>query len=424
MPQSLVTFLMLLGGFLIADTAAAATVAWWPAFAEFLARHIVSWRVLAVIGLLIVIWPNLPVAWRPPILTFCFCVALVAIPVVVGILLFPAEMRGGKEIQPRHAPLAQKPLAGRLREPWSSVAETFPPVGIDMAKCALLAYDTPVNWRKSVPELGFDDHVPIVQGSAKAIVMTIGDEAVVAFQGTDDAGDWLANLDKDLAPPPDDPVHRGFLKAYRSIASQVHDALTDTGTRHVWITGHSLGGAMSVLCAIELMRADTIDVRGVITYGQPLLLAPSFAVEANQLLAGRHMRFIHEDDMVTRIVPGFRGGGSSIWIKDGKPEFIGPRMRAAATELDQHAVIELDVEDGPPPLTDEEFEAEKARVRAERAEESAPRSSEPVVAQGLPTAKDHPMALYLRVIERTFGSAAPLAPAAETAVPHRRPAAK
>lgn len=423
MTPSFAIFFMLLGGFLIANTAAAATVAWWPASAEFIARHLVSWKSPAAIVLLIAIWPKLPAAWRPSILAFVFCLALVAILLVLGILLFPAEMRGGKQIQPRPNPLAQKPLADRLCEPWSSMAEEFPPAGIDMAKCALLAYDTPVKWRKRVPELGYEDHVAIVQGCAKAIVMTIGDEAVVAFQGTDDAGDWLANLDKDPAVPPDDPVHSGFLKTYRSVAKQVQDALTDIGIRHVWITGHSLGGAMSVLCAIELMRTDMIDVRGVITFGQPLLLAPSFALEANKLLAGRHLRFIYEDDIVTRIVPGFRGGGSSIWFKNGTPAFIGPRMRAAAIEADKNAVMELDVEDGPPPLTDDEFEAEKARIRAERAESSEPRPGEPLVAQGLPTAKDHPMGLYLQAIVGAIGPAT-LTPAAETVEQHRRPTPK
>jgi hypothetical protein len=416
MPQSFTIFFKLFGGFLIANTVAAAIVAWWPACAESLSRHFLGWRALVAVGLLVVAWTTLPVEWRPFFLFLSFCVALVVIPLVLGVLLFPAEMRGGKELHPRRDAPAHSTLPNRLRKPWSSLAEECPPAGIDMARCALLAYETPGKWRKVVPGLGFDDHVAVVQGCAKAIVMIVDNEAVVAFQGTDDAGDWLINLDKETAAPPDDPVHRGFLRAYRSVADQVHDALADHGIRHVWVTGHSLGGAMSVLCAIELVRDGKVDVRGVITFGQPLLLAPSFALKANRLLAGRHMRFIHEDDLVTRIVPGFRGGGSSIWFKDGKPIFNVPRMLTAAVEGNPFAPMELDIEDGPSPLTDEGFEAEKGRIRAVRAEAPEPRPGEPVVAQTLPTAKDHPMTLYLEAVERSFGSAdVPLvAPATST----------
>ena len=57
--------------------------------------------------------------------------------------------------------------------------------------------------------------------------MVVGDEAVIAFQGTDDFGDWFTNLDNDLAAPPSDRVHRGFLKTYRSVSEQIRAVPAD-----------------------------------------------------------------------------------------------------------------------------------------------------------------------------------------------------
>lgn len=178
--------------------------------------------------------------------------------------------------------------------------------------------------------------------------------------------------------------------------------LADYGVKHVWIKGHSLGGAMAVLCAIDLVREQEIDVRGVITFGQPLLLSPTFAPEANHLLGNRHMRFIHEDDIVPRVVPGLRGGGSSMWLKDGQVIFGGPRMRAFAANGDEAEAMTLDIEDGPEPLTDEEFEREKSRLRAPQSDSPAPGPDDAPQMQALPNAEDHPMSRYLEAIERHF----------------------
>ena len=393
---------------------------WQPRRAEIVIHRAIEPRFLvAFIAFATLAWRSRPADFYRLIHPAALSTVFLVLGLAAGLVLVPAEMRGGKVLPPRPEPVPQSGIADRLCESWGSAREECPPAAIDMAQCALLAYDTPGQWRKGVPALGFEHHVTVVQGSAKAVVLILGDEAVVAFQGTDDACDWLTNLDANLAAPPDDPVHRGFLKAYRSVAGQVHDALREHDIRHVWITGHSLGGAMAVLCAIELIREAHVDVRGVITFGQPLLLSPFFAAMANETLAGRHMRFIHEDDVVPRLVPGYRGGGSSIWFKDGKPIFNLPRMRAMATDGEDAAPQELEVEEGPPPLTDEEFEAFKHRLRDEQTEETNATPGEPIVAKALPTSEDHPMTLYLQAVERHFGPVQPPASSIETPDPHR-----
>jgi len=404
MHHPLAIFLKLLSGVLLIVAAAAATVAWAPGWAEVVSRHLVSWTAMGLLlALAIGVWQLVPAAWWPALAIPMLGLALVAILMILGILLFPLEMRDGRPMALEEDKPAGPTLVERLQLPWSSWAETQPPAVVDLARCALTVYGTPPEWRKSIPKLGFTTYVDAINGSAKGIVMVVADEAVIAFQGTDDFGDWFTNLDNDLAAPPDDRVHRGFLKAYRSVSGQIWAVLADQGVKHVWITGHSLGGAMAVLCAIDLVRDQKIDVRGVITFGQPLLLSPTFAPEANHLLGNRYMRFIHEDDIVPRVVPGLRGGGSSMWMKGGLVIFSGPRMRAFAANGDDAEATALDVEEGPEPLTDEEFEREKSRLRASRADSPEPDPDEAPRMQSLPNAEDHPMSRYLDVIERHFG---------------------
>lgn len=403
MLSPLAIFLKLLGAFMLVGAVAAAIVAWAPAWAETISRQLISWKaLLLLLALAFGAWKLVPPAWWPALITAILGLALVAIPMILGIVLFPVEMRDGRPIALEEAKPAGPTLVDRLRLPWSSSADTRPPAVVDLARCAMTAYEAPPEWRKSIPKLGFPSYGDAIKGSAKGVVMVVGDEAVIAFQGTDDFGDWFTNLDNDLAALPEDRVHRGFLKAYRSVSGQIRAVLADHGVKHVWITGHSLGGGMAVLCAIDLVREQEIDVRGVITFGQPLLLSPTFAPEANRLLGNRHMRFIHEDDIVPRVVPGLRGGGSSMWLKGGQVIFGGPRMRAFAANGDEAEAMTLDVEEGPEPLTDEEFEQEKSRLRASRADPPEPGPDEAPRMQAMPNAEDHPMSRYLEVIERYF----------------------
>ncbi|MBM4011349.1 MAG: lipase family protein, partial [Planctomycetes bacterium] len=330
---------------------------------------------------------------------------LAAIPICFGILFFPTETRDPVDVKPDPAPLATTTLLARLREPWSSLNSERLPAAVDLVRCAAAAYQTREQLKESVPELGFAGHVVVEDGPSKGLVLVSGTEAVIAFEGTngvDDIGDWFANLDTAQSSIAEGAVHRGFVDHYNRVAGQVLEALEEAGIGHVWITGHSLGGAMAVLCAADVERRGKIVVRGVVTFGQPLLLVPACARVINEKLAGRHLRFINEADVVPCVAPGFRGGGSFVWFQDGKPTFGGPTMRAFAAD-EASALQDNAAEEGPAPLTPSEFEAKKRQVKAQ----FGPRpSEEQVKAQAIPSTTDHNMQRYVDAVRTHYGTAA------------------
>jgi hypothetical protein len=255
----------------------------------------------------------------------------------------------------------------------------------------------------SIPQLGFPYHEVVENGPAKGVVMIAGEEAVIAFEGTnglDDIGDWLANLNTSRGDIPEGVVHGGFLGHYNRVADQVRKILDKKAVSHVWITGHSLGGAMAVLCAADLERRGTVTVRGVMTFGQPLLLTPACARVVNETLMGRHLRIVNEADVVPCVAPGFRAGGSLVWVKDGKPQYCPPTMRALAA--DDGTVMQDDGEaEGPTPLTEEEFESMKQQMKT-RFTPAGP--DEPIKAQAMPSTTDHNMQRYVDAIQKHYGS--------------------
>ena len=87
------------------------------------------------------------------------------------------------------------------------------------------------------------------------------DMAVISFRGTDNVRDWETNLRHSLIPA-DFPqpaaneskarVHRGFRDAFVSVREQVDRYLPCAEGLPIFITGHSLGGALATLGASPL----------------------------------------------------------------------------------------------------------------------------------------------------------------------------
>ena len=133
--------------------------------------------------------------------------------------------------------------------------------------------------------------------------------ATVAFRGSSSRADWYGNLWfplKSLPSPHRASVkaHSGFLRQYLSLHSHILKELEKRPeVKHVVLTGHSLGGALAVICAAMLPPPYTCDV---VTFGSPR--------SGNQDLcdAAFHkvrtlVRVVHDRDVVPCIPPTMLG---------------------------------------------------------------------------------------------------------------------
>ena len=109
-----------------------------------------------------------------------------------------------------------------------------------------------------------------------------GRTAVLVYRGTElaNVGNWLGDLDVgDERLADGTRVHAGFHRNMRATRLAVLEELaTMPSLDALWVTGHSLGGAMAALFAMTLADdALARRTRAVYTYGQPLTCDPSDA---------------------------------------------------------------------------------------------------------------------------------------------------
>lgn len=221
--------------------------------------------------------------------------------------------------------------AGYAYSDGQSVTEMMTRLGMERCTCLTVS---------------FRNDAMFVASTAHVIQSEDGRVVVVAFRGTEPANviNWLTDLDvtqQKIRLDEDAPVdvHPGFYRSIRAVRHKLREVLLlalagkpvsgdlDTPTDRapmeaLYLTGHSLGGAMAALMAL-LVRRDEEDeasygqtLRAVYTYGQPMIGSPSLAstCDADPRLGGLLFRYVFEGDPI----PGMPSRDTGRWGHFGR----------------------------------------------------------------------------------------------------------
>lgn len=164
---------------------------------------------------------------------------------------------------------------------------------------------------------------------AHGVVLDCGNARVMAFRGSVSARDWLTDFEcvmKD-APQLGGKVHHGFADAVESITAD----LIERGNwvkGPMFVTGHSLGGALALLAAQVLERAG-FHVTAVYTFGGPRTGNGGWAHSYDALLGPRTFRLVNEEDIVPRVpgwLMGYRHVGEEVFLPSAGGLVFEPSM--------------------------------------------------------------------------------------------------
>lgn len=132
------------------------------------------------------------------------------------------------------------------------------------------------------------------------------DRIVIAFRGTEDAEDWIKGLTFSQVPYPyvrgAGAVHKGFAELYGTLRQTLLHALKKLPrSKPVYVTGHSMGGALAALCALELAAVSGRRV-WLYTFGCPRIGDAVFSKTLARKVQAAY-RIYHPGDWVTGLPP-------------------------------------------------------------------------------------------------------------------------
>jgi triacylglycerol lipase len=187
-----------------------------------------------------------------------------------------------------------------------------------MAWMSQLAYETDepnkiasiaATWSLKIPNDGIvsEEIITVLPKVSTQIVVGVrGTAAIIAFAGTDPIvlADWITNFDVGTTRS---GAAKGFNVALEAVWSKLSGLLQGSlAGKTIFVTGHSLGGALAVLAA-QRIEARKVNVRAVYTFGMPRVGDSNFAALYNQALGSRTYRLVHGDDVVPTVAPSELG---------------------------------------------------------------------------------------------------------------------
>ncbi|HEY9889163.1 MAG TPA: lipase family protein, partial [Candidatus Obscuribacterales bacterium] len=208
-----------------------------------------------------------------------------------------------------------------------------------LAQCARLAYDSKLNIATYLRGVGFDRvYFFDMRGTQAFLAIHPGAGrriAILAFRGTEkNYIDILTDIIilRNKLPDTEDKeygegplfAHAGFLQAFQAVwgtalPASICDQMAESewvGPRGVsdiikdkvaqehmplFVTGHSLGGAVATLTAYHAITYHP-DVY-LYTFGSPRVVNGLLSKNINKALQGRTYRCVHGDDIVPRVPP-------------------------------------------------------------------------------------------------------------------------
>jgi triacylglycerol lipase len=162
--------------------------------------------------------------------------------------------------------------------------------------------------------------------STRVLIWRCGEHIVAAFRGTVDLRNWLTDLDCEFAPENGCRVHAGFAEALESVREKTLEGICQMAQAcqarpKLWLTGHSLGGALAMLLAWRVReRYRRQPFSGVYTFGQPRVGNAAFCARYDESgLRGSTFRIIYRADIVPHVpflLGSYRHAGREILCDD------------------------------------------------------------------------------------------------------------
>ena len=172
-------------------------------------------------------------------------------------------------------------------------------------------------------DVRFSSVSAVEAGNTEAALIAHKDYLCMVFRGTDELKDWIDNIKISPTEKLFGEFHEGFWNTTEAIwddLDQKYQEEFEKKKRPLFMTGHSLEGAMATIAAAKLADIDK-PFTSVYTFGQPRAMTRETARTLNGECKARLFRFQNNNDIVPRVPPrkmGYGHAGNVLYISEEK----------------------------------------------------------------------------------------------------------
>ena len=293
--------------------------------------------------------------------------------------------------------LARKPQSG---------ADVRWDVAIVLALISQAVYENAPEQTRRIKRLGANNVTPLSKETSEGVVASDASSVVIAFRGTKGLRDIVTDVRVFGTSMDGGSVHGGFAQSIVRLYDDVLHAAKKHGApgKAIWITGHSLGGAMAAGFAYRVITQLSMKrPAGIYTFGQPLVMSEVPAQEMLNVFQGNYVRFVNNYDWISRLMPPYRHSGARVHLKEDSYSIRSPRTSYSASVDSQDSPQWL-YEDGDdeelPLMSDEEISSNEAAANATPTQTPTAASGELVTGFSLDPFTSHYMAGYIDHLRR------------------------
>ena len=143
---------------------------------------------------------------------------------------------------------------------------------------------------------------------SQALILENDEALIIGFAGTQGETDFLTDAGALPIISSDwkNGLHKGFYTAHERLFNVILHEVNNANTigKKVWLTGHSLGGAIAQITAFHLEEVHNLEVQGIITFGSPMVGMKPFPTKFNTRFHNRAQRWVNYNDPVPTL-PGW-----------------------------------------------------------------------------------------------------------------------
>lgn len=201
-------------------------------------------------------------------------------------------------------------------------------------RCAILSQEVYQDFSQKLQFSNFPNVTPELieqKGTdTQCAILTDRGSTYIVFRGSEKRQDWDTNfsfkrvevqpkvIQEEIIQPQEKvypyegesssgaKMHGGFVSAYLSVREEIHNYLSNGAAAKVKVTGHSLGGALATLCAVDVQYNFGEIAVELYTFGAPRVGNDGFRESFNRRISDSY-RYINGMDIVPALPRPWQG---------------------------------------------------------------------------------------------------------------------